>query len=130
MQAPCRSVSALATRIAKRNPLMTPEQANFVAGEWGVAREDGRVQLRADPGHKLPNPVLYRRAEAEACWSAITADVLLVSGGTSPFALGSASSKSQSHASAVEIAGAGHMLHFDAPGELAAVIETFLSNYL
>lgn len=122
--------SALATRIAKRNPLMSAAQANFVAGEWGVARENGQVELRADPRHKLPNPVLYRRAEAEACWSAITAEVLLVSGGASPFAVDSVLSMAHTNAGAVEIAGAGHMLHFDAPEELAAVIETFLSNHL
>ena len=123
-------MSALASRIAKRNPVMSAAQANFVAREWGIQRESGRVELRADPRHKLPNPVLYRRAEAEACWSAITADVLLVTGGASSFSVESASSMSHAGSSAVEIAGAGHMLHFDAPGELAAVIETFLSKHL
>ena len=125
-------MNALAARITKRNPRMSPAQADFVAKEWGVLRADGRVELRADPRHKLPNPVLYRRAEAEACWRAIKADVLAVSGGASEFALALAADQIDAWANddAVQIAGAGHMLHFEAPVELAAVIETFLSKYL
>ena len=117
-------MGALAKRIAKRNPLLTATRADFVARAWARVRDDGRVELRADPQHKLPNPVLYRRAEAQACWRAMTADVLLVSGETSGF------SPDQDGAEAVEIAGAGHMLHFDAPDALAATVEAFLSKYL
>lgn len=119
-----RDAKSLATRIARRNPLLNAVQADFIAREWGRVREDGRVELRADPRHKLPNPVLYRRAEAEACWRGMTAKVLLVSGGASEFAPGEAAGQR------VEIEGAGHMLHFDAPAELAATIESFLSKYL
>ena len=111
-------------RIARRSPLLTAAQANFVARAWARVRDDERVELRADPRHKLPNPVLYRRAEAEACWRAMTADVLLVSGETSGF------SPDQEGGEAVEIAGAGHMLHFDAPAALAAALEAFFSKYL
>ena len=117
-------VASLAERIAKRNPRLSPAQADFVARVWGRVEEDGRVELRADPKHKLPNPVLYRRAEASACWDAITAAVLLVSGGASDFLSGEAAGER------VEIEGAGHMLHFDAPAELAGVIEAFLIKYL
>jgi len=83
-----RDMSSLAERIAKRNPLLSPAQTDFVARAWGRVREDGRVELRADPRHKLPNPVLYRRAEAKACWEAIAAGVLLVSGSASDFPSG------------------------------------------
>jgi len=123
---------ALAAKIMQRNPQMSAAQADFVAGEWGVAREDGQFELRADVRHKLPNPVLYRRAEAEACWRAITADVLLVSGGASQFALDAGQQETSVwlDAETVEIAGAGHRLHFDTPHELAAVIEAFFSKYL
>jgi len=117
-------MSSLAMRIAKRNPLMSADQADFVAREWGRVRDDGRIELRADPLHKLPNPVLYRRAEAEACWRAMTAEVLLISGETSGIVPDQASGE------AVEIGGAGHMLHFDAPARLAATIEPFLRKYL
>lgn len=117
-------MTSLATRMAQRNPLLTVSQADFVARAWARPRDDGRVELRADPRHKLPNPVLYRRAEAEACWRATTADVLLVSGETSNF------SSEQDGREAVEIAGAGHMLHFDAPAALASTIEAFLRKHL
>ena len=123
---------AFAAKILQRNPQMSAAQADFVAGVWGVAQEDGQFELRADVRHKLPNPVLYRRAEAEACWRAITADVLLVSGGASQFALNAGQQESSvwQDAATVEIAGAGHMLHFETPHELAAVIEAFFSKYL
>ena len=52
--------------------------------ETGLERR--RVELRADPRHRLPNPVLYRRAEALACWHRIKADVLLVEGTDSDIA--------------------------------------------
>ena len=88
--------------------------------------------LRADARHKLPNPVLYRRAEAEACWRAITADILLVSGGASQFARSAGQHRRNvwPDAESVEIAGAGHMLHFETPTELAVAIEAFLSKHL
>ena len=123
---------AFAAKILQRNPQMSAAQADFVAGVWGVAQADGQFELRADVRHKLPNPVLYRRAEAEACWRAITADVLLVSGGASQFALNAGQQESSvwQDAETVEIAGAGHMLHFETPHELAAVIEAFFSKYL
>jgi len=122
----------LATKIAKRNPRMSAAQADFVAREWGVEKEDGQLHLRADVRHKLPNPVLYRRAEAEACWRAITADVLLVSGGASYLALDSRQEEADTwpRASTVEIPGAGHMLHFEKPTELALVLEAFLGKHL
>ncbi len=121
--------AALAFRIGKRHPGMTAAEALFVAKEWGRQGADGKVRLRADPWHKLPNPVLYRRAEAEACWRAATAAALLVIGGQSRFAreLPHASSAPMFvEAETVVIEGAGHMLHFETPAALATAIEDFL----
>jgi pimeloyl-ACP methyl ester carboxylesterase len=125
-------LGALSKRIAKRNPSMDPAHAEFVASEWGAEQEDGRVVLRADPLHKLPNPILYRRTAAEACWRAITADVLLVTGGESEIArhLGVDDEVDLPHDQSVCIPKAGHMPHFDTPVELAAAIEAFLREYL
>lgn len=125
-------VHALTTRIAKRNPLMSVAQAGFVARAWSIETGDGRIELRADPRHKLPNPVLYRRAEAEACWKAIKADTLLVKGGTSDLArrFDSVDGISCPGDETVVIDGVGHMPHFEAPLKLANIIEAFLIKYL
>ena len=72
----------LSRYIAKRNPRISDAQARFVAAAWAVEGPEG-LALRADPAHKLPNAVLYRRAEAEACWRNVKAPVLLVAGADS-----------------------------------------------
>jgi pimeloyl-ACP methyl ester carboxylesterase len=122
----------LAERIRKRNPRMGAAQALFVANLW-AEEEDGTVILRTDPAHRLPNAVQYRRAEAKACWAKIAAPVLVVTGAESDFF-----SKAKDHAGpneidafdaaqSAEIPGAGHMVHFEQPGALAAAIERFLA---
>jgi pimeloyl-ACP methyl ester carboxylesterase len=114
----------LAQAIRRRNPRMTAEQAEFVSREWAIELPDGNVQLRINPAHKLPNPVLYRRAEAEACWREIKAAVLLVAGRLSSLAVPDELPFPQSRITWVEEA--GHMLHFEQPGQLAHEIEEFL----
>lgn len=127
---------SLAARVAKRNPLIEAPAARFVARCWGK-RRGASIELRASPRHRLPNPVLYRRAEAEACWRNVTAPVLLVAGGRSdiltaidPHAGGDSLSLPFPGAVTEVIPDAGHMLHFEAPGPLAAVIEGFLVRHL
>jgi len=117
----------LARRIRSRNSALSEAQADFVAREWAREDEDA-VRLRADPKHKLPNAVLYRRSEAEACWHNITAAVLLVSGGNSSFArqIGEVGSLPFPNSKVHCIAEVGHMIHFEAPKRLAAEIERFL----
>ena len=125
-------LGALAVRIKRRHPAMRESEAEFVAGEWATQGPDGVVRLRADPRHKLPNPVLYRRAEAAACCRAITAEVFLVTGSSSAFAreFGGTAALMFPHSRSVAIEGAGHMLHFDAPRALAEAIEGFLLQTL
>ncbi len=123
---------ALARRVKKRSPRIPDAIADFVARAWAEER-DGRVHLRADPRHKLPNAVLYRRAESEACWRNVTAPVLLVAGGDSEFAasadLGIRDLPFE-FASVETIRNAGHMMHFEAPAALASLIEEFFAKYL
>ncbi len=129
-----RDFDALAERVMKRSPRMDTARARFIAEAWAESRA-GRVVLRADPRHRLPNPVLYRRAEAEACWRNVTAPVLMIGGEDStmreaghphdgafdfdlPF---------PNHESAL-IPRAGHMLHFEAPAALADLVRDFLAQ--
>jgi pimeloyl-ACP methyl ester carboxylesterase len=127
---------ALAERILSRSPHMGPARARYVAECWAEVR-DGRVILRADPRHRLPNPVLYRRAEAEACWRRVTAPVLLVAGEDSTFRRAGHRHDGAfdfdlpfPHRSLADIPAAGHMLHFEAPGALAAEARDFLVKYV
>jgi pimeloyl-ACP methyl ester carboxylesterase len=121
----------LAGKIRLRNGGLSEAQAEFVAREWASTDGDG-VTLRADPKHKMPNAVLYRRAETEACWRNITASVLLVSGDNSPFArqFGDIATMPFPGSEAVEVSGVGHMVHFEAPESLAEQIEQFLKKAL
>ena len=130
------NIAALASYIHRRNPRMTLAQARFVAGAWAAEGEDG-LRLRADPAHKLPNAVLYRRSEAEACWRNVAAPVLLVAGADSMIleAFGDQLTEGNldlpfPHRETRVIDDAGHMLHFEAPAALAAAIEEFFRRTL
>jgi pimeloyl-ACP methyl ester carboxylesterase len=124
------SFNALAARLRDSNPRLSAERALFLARHWG--RElNGRVVLRADPRHKLLNPILYRLEEARACWQQVTAPVLWVTGAQSKImrfdeAEHAARKACFKNLTAHVIADAGHMLHHDQPEELARVIETFI----
>jgi pimeloyl-ACP methyl ester carboxylesterase len=61
--------NALAQRLQRRNPGMTLAQAEYVAREWAEENGAGRVALRADPAHKLPNPVDGLRMQDTCCTS-------------------------------------------------------------
>ncbi len=123
----------LAQRILQRSPSMSHEKAMFVAQKWAATNDNGSVELRADPAHKLPNAVQYRRAEAIACWSRIVAPVLQVVGENTDFTAaakawidpGESTYRHHSTATAT-IPNAGHMVHFEQPARLAAAVEAFL----
>ena len=103
-----------------------------MAAAWAEEGADGPTLL-ADPAHKLPNAVLYRRAEAEACWREVTAPVLLVAGADSKV-LEAVRALLSDDGLALPfpdrrtriIDDCGHMVHFEAPGPLGAAIEDFL----
>ena len=126
----------LARLIRRRSPAMSMSQAGFIARAWSRSGENG-LELRADPAHKLTNAVLYRRAEAEACWRSATAPVLLVAGKDSEIlsALGDHLAEGNldlpfPNRETIVIAGAGHMVHFETPAPLANAIEAFLAPTL
>jgi pimeloyl-ACP methyl ester carboxylesterase len=131
------SLAALASRVAKRNPRLSPDRAAFIAACWSTPGPDGGVRLRADPVHRLTNPYLYRRDEMEACWRAIEARVLLVVGTESelvPRLLPEGGPESFltsiRHLTIERVTGAGHMLHHEAPRAIARLIEAFLGTSL
>jgi pimeloyl-ACP methyl ester carboxylesterase len=127
------SHAVLADVLRKRNPRLTLARAAFVAHAWAETLDDGRARLRFDPAHKRANPVLYRRAEAEACWRRIAAPVAYVAGSESEFLarLDGAGDPDRMRALIPQlephvVEGAGHMLHHDQPARVAAIIDGFL----
>lgn len=129
-----KSFEELANRIRKRNPRMDEDKALFVATLWAVQNSAGIVELRADPAHRLPNAVQYRRAEATACWEMITAPVLVVKGEDSEFFSAAVDRAGPNEidaftaAESADIPGAGHMVHYEQPALLAATVEAFLQE--
>ena len=125
------SYDGFAGFLAKRNPRLPLERAQFIARAWGEER-DGRVVVRSDAAHKLVSPMLYRRDEAEACWHEITAPVLLMLGGGSEYLArlgpdGDAAALARKFAKAeiVTLPDCGHMLHHEAPQAVAEVLTAF-----
>ena len=128
-------VGDLAERLMRRNPRLLPARAFFIADRWTRPLPEGGVRLRADPAHRLVSPYLYRREEMEACWRQIVAPVLMIIGEQSELAarLGTEGGEQAFRAFIsrlrVEVlAGAGHMLHHEAPAAVARLIEGFLAE--
>jgi pimeloyl-ACP methyl ester carboxylesterase len=119
--------------LTRRNPRTPPERLEFVARSWARQGADGRIELWADPKHKRVNPVLYQRDQAEACWRAIVAPLLLVFAEESELTKRMAGEISEERLQALFqnvstklIRGAGHMIHHERPEEVAALLEEFL----
>ena len=130
-----RSAAQLADLLRSKNPRLTAERAEFVAGAWTrpapTAAEPAGVELLFDPRHRLVNPVLYRREEAQACWARIEAPVLLAMGDTNDTRSQTLRAAAQDlrayirNLRVVAVPGAGHMLHHEEPEVLARHIIEF-----
>ena len=128
------SFEDLAARIRRRHPHLSAERTLFIARCWAGEDGQGKVRLLADPKHELRGPGLYRAAESEAIWKNITAPTLFLDAEKSDFgkAISPAEIKRRrtlfrTH-SEEDIAGAGHMLHFDAPEETGRRITDFFDR--
>lgn len=130
------SVEVLASVLRKRNPRLPADRAAFIARAWSEPGADGAARMRFDPAHKRVNPVLYHRAEAEACWREVVAPLLYVLGTESEYLARLGGGGLPETVSGIVrglepcwIEGAGHMVHHDQPAELAAAIEAFLTRH-
>ena len=134
-------LAAVAARLRKTNPRLTPERALWLAPHCSMQTEAG-WEILGDPAHKRTNPVLYRVEEVLACWREIRAPMLWVEARESDMfrrfagadaareaALHADHAERLTHLKAVETAvveDAGHMVHHDQPDVCAALIERFL----
>jgi pimeloyl-ACP methyl ester carboxylesterase len=131
-----KTFEGVAARLKRSNPQLSDERARYLAPHWAEQRPDGSIHLRADPSHKMVNPVLYRIEEAMACWRRIAAPVLwlwsesewvkrLMGGDAALLDRYRACFRSLSEET---IAGASHMMHHDQPAAFARAIESFMAH--
>jgi pimeloyl-ACP methyl ester carboxylesterase len=129
-------------RMHERNPRLTEAQARELALLGTRAREDGKLEWKFDAmlsTMALSGP--FKLDYAMAFWRRIQARTLIVHGGESgefwrgrPGAVYLEPDDRARRlacfpdARFVEIAGAGHMVHFDRPRELLATVRAFLAD--
>jgi pimeloyl-ACP methyl ester carboxylesterase len=130
-----QSVQQLAGVLMKRNPRLSADGAEFLARAW-TRQVEGAVRLAFDPRHRLVNPVLYRREEAEACWSRVTIPILFVGGGSSGHEQRRLADFSDERMHAlfrdvqiVTLPGLGHMMHHEDPQAVAHPIIDFARTH-
>jgi len=127
------SLDQLVTILRMRNPRLSADVAEFVARAWSRPEPDSpEVRLRFDPRHRLVNPILYRREEAEACWARLEIPMLLVMGELSDHRARHTSyvTDDQLHAlfrqvRLVTVPRTGHMMHHEDPESVAKHIVAF-----
>jgi len=134
---PYASLQEVASRLMVNTPDLGEAHANFLAPHWAKEVAPGRFELRADPLHKMVNPVLYRTEEAIAIWNQITAPVLWIHSSTDwvkrflkeDDQLLEKYRAAYGQLTECRIEGASHMMHHDQPVKFAKVIEDFLGKH-
>lgn len=129
------SLDAVATRLIKNNPRLSPDKAQWLASHWSVEATPGHWQILAEAAHKLTNPQLYRVDEVLAVHLQITAPTLMVEAEDDGIALFWKGKFTQAeHHERLQVVpdirvqvlpDCGHMLHHDQPQAVAALIEAF-----
>jgi pimeloyl-ACP methyl ester carboxylesterase len=134
--------NGVARRLMKTNPRLGQDKADWLAAHWSAAKPDPatgeRWEILGDPAHKVINANLFRLDEMLALYAAIEAPLLAVEAaddslagwwkGRYTLAEYHQRLKSVRNARIARIEDAGHMLHHDQPGRVAALIEEFISN--
>jgi len=132
------STRRLTQLLLRRNPRLASAHAEFIARVWTKPMPTGGYALKFDPWHRLVNPVLYRREEAEACWSRVRAATLLLLGGKSEYRArlqqdGGIDEVERFRSCFVDLdshdfSDLGHMMHHEDAAAVAAVIGRWLQK--
>lgn len=116
-------------RLRKFNPALDGPEAERLAER--ITRPEGEgVTWTWDPLHRARAPVPFQAALFRRFLEQVTAPTLLVDGGASPFVLPDREERAAAlpRARREVIAGAGHLVHHDAPEALARVIRAHLDG--
>ena len=134
------SLEAVAKRLQKTNHRLSDEKAMYLAQFWSKLDHEG-YSLLGDAAHKIMNPIGYRLAEAQACWSNIAAPVLHVEAKQTEAGMWLSRAGEPVDFDAfrtrfncvpnwrhVLVDNAGHMVHHDQPEVLAGLIEAHIGQ--
>lgn len=123
----------LVARLARRYPELDESERSELAAYWLVPDREG-WRLHIDPAHQGRMPYGFRAAEAKAIWQEVACPVLCLDGARSPIAgLTGAEEMTARRACFTDLtqyslAGCGHMLHIQAPRDVAARLTEFLAR--
>jgi len=128
------SIEALAASLQRNNPRLAPERARLLAREGAQDAGHGKVRLASVFVPREKEGVRMTLDGAMAFWRKIAARVCYVYGDLSPFTHYCAENPAElprrkacfSNWADVEIKGAGHMVQYDQPEQLAREIRRFL----
>ncbi|MEK6606682.1 MAG: alpha/beta hydrolase [Myxococcota bacterium] len=123
---PIATIDDAVRRVREAHPGIGEDAARHLARNGTRPHEGGHgLDWRYDPMHRVTFPHPFYVAHAQAFWRRIRCPVLLVEGDASPFAkLPDLDARRQAlpHATRAAITGAGHMMHVEAPHEVAAAL--------
>ena len=122
------SIEEAMERLKGHHPHLTEDLARFLVEKGTHRREDGRLLWKHDPMHRTRGPQPFYLTQVAAFWRQVACPVLFVTGTESPFhAFNDAERrKCFAHGRGVDIQGAGHMIHRDAPERIAEEVIRFL----
>jgi pimeloyl-ACP methyl ester carboxylesterase len=120
---PLRDLDEAIQRMRVQNPGLDAELALFLAEKGTRELAGGGRQWRFDPLHRTTSPALFRVPSFAGLLARIEVPVLLI-GGEHGYRTDDHAERAAAIPSAREVVleGSGHMMHWDAPGELAAAI--------
>lgn len=117
-------------RLAGNHPRIDPEVLRTRLDALARALPDGRLAWKADPLHGTRSPVPFFAEAYKAFARRVTSPVLFVSGGALGWHPPDEDERLAAFASLerVEIADAGHMMHWSRPAQLAEAIVAFAGH--
>ena len=130
------TLDAVARRLIKTNPRLSPDKAHWLAAHWSAETAPGQWTILGEAAHKIINPQLYRVDEMLAVFANIRAPMLMVEASDDSMAQWWKGKyalpefherlKALPDVTIRQLPDCSHMLHHDQPELLARLIEDFL----
>ncbi len=125
---PLRDLDDAIARLRATHPALDAERARYIAEKQTILREDG-LYFAFDPLHRTRSPTPFRASAFIEQLTQITAKTLVVTAerGFRPKDL-EARASAIAACERVELAGVGHMLHWEAPSLVASHLAAFFED--